>query len=246
MYYTIYQITNIINGKIYIGAHQTANLDDTYLSSSKPVADAIKKYGKENFKKDVIHMFKDRTSMYLKEAKIVNEEFVKRKDTYNIKPGGLGGFYHINNNPEKRQHTSMLSSMKNKGQVRHRPTAEEKEASKIRNKKMYELGIGPYSKESKEKCKQLVYSEEKRRRLRAVMKGKNNGMFGSAFYVNMDTNEKRRFLKNEIIPDGWVTIVQMKQSTMKKNWYHDDTRNFLVDKDDERIQAFNWKRGRLK
>ena len=32
MHYTIYQITNTIDNKIYIGMHQTDNLDDDYKS----------------------------------------------------------------------------------------------------------------------------------------------------------------------------------------------------------------------
>lgn len=246
MYYIIYQITNIINGKIYIGAHQTDNLNDSYFGSSKLLTYAIKKYGKENFKKDIIHIFDDKENMYRKEAEIVNEEFVKRNDTYNIKPGGMGGFYHINQNQEQRQRTSVLASIKNKGKIRHRPTKEEREESIARNKKMYELGIGPYSKESKDKLKNISISEEKRNRLRVVMRGEKNNMFGSVFCINTDTNEKKRFLKNEQIPEGWVPLVELKESMMKKNWYNDGFQNFLVDKNDERIRHNDWKRGRKK
>ena len=34
MFYTIYQITNIANDKIYIGAHKTSDTNDGYMSSS--------------------------------------------------------------------------------------------------------------------------------------------------------------------------------------------------------------------
>lgn len=97
MYFTVYQITNSINGKIYIGCHRTKKLDDHYFGSSSILKTAIRKYGKQNFVKEILFTYDNPEDMYAKENEIVTEEFVARNDTYNAKVGGVGGWEHINN-----------------------------------------------------------------------------------------------------------------------------------------------------
>ena len=87
-YHYLYKITNLINGKIYIGIHSTNNLNDDYFGSGRTLIKAMKKYGKENFKKEILEWFDWRCEALNREAQIVNEEFVKRADTYNLKTGG--------------------------------------------------------------------------------------------------------------------------------------------------------------
>ena len=55
----IYIVTNKINGKIYVG--QSTKSDPTYFGSGVSINRAIAKYGKENFKKEVI----ERTRLFL-------------------------------------------------------------------------------------------------------------------------------------------------------------------------------------
>ena len=106
MFYTVYKTTNLINGKIYVGLHVTDNMEDDYLGSGVQLKLAVKKYGKENFKREYIKICNSPEEMYELEADIVNEDFVKRADTYNMKTGGTGSWYHVNSNPVEKYKTS--------------------------------------------------------------------------------------------------------------------------------------------
>jgi len=92
MHYYIYKITNLINNKIYIGVHKTSNLNDGYMGSGQVVKDAIEKYGIDNFKKEILQEFLSEDEMYDKEKELVNIDFIKRDDTYNLAIGGLGQY----------------------------------------------------------------------------------------------------------------------------------------------------------
>lgn len=87
----IYKITNKVNNKIYIGVHSTNDLNDGYMGSGVAIKRAIDKYDIENFTREILYDFGSSDQAYLKEAEIVNESFVSRRDTYNMKCGGLGG-----------------------------------------------------------------------------------------------------------------------------------------------------------
>lgn len=89
-YNIIYKTTNIVNNKIYIGLHSTDNLEDGYIGSGNILKQAIKKYGKDKFTREVLYIFHNREMARIREAEIVDEEFCKRLDTYNIREGGGG------------------------------------------------------------------------------------------------------------------------------------------------------------
>ena len=94
IHYVIYKITNLLNGMIYIGQHTTTNPNDGYMGSGKYITRAIKKYGVENFKKEILFECSSQEELNAKELELVNEEFVKRTDTYNLVLGGIQGLSH--------------------------------------------------------------------------------------------------------------------------------------------------------
>ena len=98
MLFIVYQTTNKQNGKIYVGSHRTLDLDDGYLGSGKVLKRAVKKYGVDQFERTILAEFKTADEMFSYEAQVVDEAFVSRTDTYNLKVGGDGGFDFINNN----------------------------------------------------------------------------------------------------------------------------------------------------
>ena len=95
-YYYLYQITNLVNAKIYVGVHKTSDINDEYMGSGKVIRSAIQKYGANNFKKDILEFFDTSEAMYAREKEIVTDEFLLREDVYNLRRGGTGGFDYLN------------------------------------------------------------------------------------------------------------------------------------------------------
>jgi hypothetical protein len=110
-HYIIYKTTNLINGKFYIGKHTTNNKNDSYLGSGLALTNAIKKYGKENFKKEILFECDSEEELSLKEFEIVTEQLCKDPQCYNICRGGYGGF-HNKQNPNDEFSKSILEHYK--------------------------------------------------------------------------------------------------------------------------------------
>ena len=86
----IYKTTNILNNKIYIG--QDKNNNPSYYGSGKKLQRSIKKYGKENFTKEILEYCVDET--HLNEREIHWISYYNSQDRnigYNISEGGKEG-----------------------------------------------------------------------------------------------------------------------------------------------------------
>ena len=102
--YYIYKTTNNINGKFYYGKHYGL-LDDDYLGSGTIIKQAIKKYGKENFTKEIIYIATDEADAYEMESCIVGQDLVEDKMCYNQMIGGKGAASGKNNHNYGKKQT---------------------------------------------------------------------------------------------------------------------------------------------
>ena len=206
MFYYLYQITNKVNGKIYVGVHKTRNLDDGYMGSGRIIRSAIQKHGLSNFSKVILETFENAEAMYAREKEVVNEEFLLREDTYNLRRGGFGGWDHQNNNSEIQRIKCIKGNEKMK---KLKETDEDwfnKKIEKQSNslKELYKTGkmISPgwspkallkaQSDEAKEKRKQTKIKNE-------VGMGSKNSMFGRTWIKNKTLKQSKPVLNEELL-----------------------------------------------
>lgn len=191
MYYTVYRITNKINGKIYTGKHQTKDLNDNYMGSGKLIKRAIEKHGIENFTKEILHVFDSEEEMNLKEAELVTIG----DHSYNLADGGQGGFGYINRNPEKFLTEKRLNSL-TKGSIYNQPVEIQKKwifSVKVRNqdetylanqkeglRKYYETHDGTFKGRSHSNQTKLKMSFKAKEH----SKGEKNSQFGTCWITN--------------------------------------------------------------
>lgn len=71
-YFGLYRITNLVNGKMYIGQHITSDLDDGYMGSGILISRAIKKYGVDNFRKEWLMFCEDEDELNYMERVFVD------------------------------------------------------------------------------------------------------------------------------------------------------------------------------
>jgi len=87
-YIYFYRTENLINGNFYYGVHKTSILEDGYLGSGKRILYAIKKYGNENFKKEILLFFDTYDEALNYESEIVTEKLIMDPSCYNLALGG--------------------------------------------------------------------------------------------------------------------------------------------------------------
>lgn len=196
MHYILYRITNLVNGKIYVGVHKTRNLDDGYMGSGKLIRCAIKKYGVENFQKEILETFETAAKMYEREKQVVTWEFLERNDVYNVCRGGHGGFEFINKNKLNNSKNQYKKARQALGLKYPRGTTFTRHTEESKKKISRSLtGRAPtfagrtHSYESRKKISDANKN----------LKGERNSQYGSFWITDGTVSKKCR----GNIPEGW-------------------------------------------
>lgn len=138
----VYETTNLINGKKYIGK-RSCDCDiseDTYLGSGKYLKRAFKKYGKENFSKEVLEICISEQDAFEKEIYYISKKNAVDSDNYyNIASGGEGGF---GNFAGKTEDELILWRQRMSKSRKGRTITPEWEAKILKTRKEKGIGVG--------------------------------------------------------------------------------------------------------
>lgn len=250
MIYYVYKITNIINGKYYIGKRKNPNPAlDSYMGSGKLIKLAIKKYGRDSFKKEILAEFKTNKEAASYESNLVTRELIESGNCYNMHEGGHGGFLHINAAPpDKRVNFLSLKQKIKTGEIVVGGTQNW-------TKESFEK-VRLQSKINREKNSSLVNSPEaiaKKKKTMALIKhqqGSKNSQYGKKWCVKADATDLNNRKSFKQIPKGWITTTEWKEKRKDKTnstygtiWITNGKQNKLIHKNE--TIPINWKRGRL-
>lgn len=195
MFYTVYKITNTKNGKYYIGCHRTTNLDDGYFGSGVYLNRALAKHGIESFVREILHVFDNKEEMFAKEKELV----CVSEETYNLKPGGSGGWIIFSNEEYRRR--AKIGGIMHTRRLRSDP-----EYMKQRNKFHSDLWKNPEYRANQ--CRLIrewhannpnamlgkKHTEDTKRRIgeanSKLQSGKKNSQYGTCWIFNSEGNKK--------------------------------------------------------
>jgi len=160
----IYKTTNLVNGKIYVG--QSIHDNETYLGSGTYIKIAIRKYGRENFKREIIERCKSKEELNDRELFwIKNLNSIDRTVGYNVSLTPDGIYSETSRNRQKsflgRKHTD-----ETKNKIRNALTGKKKTESHIKKIK------------DRSYDKSFMKTDEYRKKMSNSVSGEKNGMYG--------------------------------------------------------------------
>lgn len=183
----IYKTTNLVNYRVYIGKSEKSYNPD-YYGSGLLLKRAINKYGKENFKNELVEECDDIEELNSKEKYWIN---FYSKNSYNLAEGGDGGWTtkHFNEDQKKRYREKLSKAQKGRTVSEEtRKIISDKNSGKFYgdkdkiSKTIKKLWLNPnsiynneeYRKKLSESGKKRKWSEETKEKIRLSKLGSKN------------------------------------------------------------------------
>ena len=211
-YHIVYKVTNTLNGKFYIGIHSTNKLHDGYFGSGKRIKAEIKKYGIENFDREILEYFDDRVSLLKREREIVNAEFLLNELSLNLKIGGEGGWDGVNG---KKFHLYGKNGQRGFGGENLINGREQIERLKSSNR--YDEYVKKMSNLAKDRFEEYGHpwdgramTEEHKRKIgekaKVYQASERNSQFGTCWIYHelIGSRKCKKDLLPEFIEQGWI------------------------------------------
>ena len=196
----IYKTTNLINGKIYVG--KDAKNNPKYYGSGNLIKLAIKKYGKENFKKEIIEYCLDCVELSKREIYWIKElNSIDKLIGYNLSEGGIGGCLGCKASDETK---AKLSGKNNHFYGKHHTDETKEKLSKaLKGREIWNRGkLGIYSEESKLKMSKAKLGKKASNETKAKMSesrmGRISGMLGKT-HSKESKNKISEFLNKVVV-----------------------------------------------
>jgi group I intron endonuclease len=199
-YHFIYKTTNLLNGKYYIGVHSTNNMEDGYMGSGNRLRLAIRKHGKENFKREIIEYCATRQELYLREEEVVNLNEIAKIECMNLRVGGEGG-----GTPQSAKVTNEKRWIENR-------EANIKIASD-NFRRLWEIGVLKGQDVSGDKNGMFgkTHSDETKKKMSEKGSGNSNSQYSSCWITKEGVNKKIKKVELDIyIKQGWAKGRKMK------------------------------------
>ena len=176
--YYIYRITNNINHKTYIGQHKYCKsllVDDGYIGSGVILKKAQKKYGIENFSKEIITIAMSRSEANILEKYYIAKE--RKENTYgcyNIADGGQGVSFWKGKHFSEEHKKRISNKMKNPSEETRKKMSDAKKGKHLSEE--HKKRISNPSEETRKKMsdakKGKHLSEEHKKRISESAKGR--------------------------------------------------------------------------
>ena len=193
-YYYVYITTNLLNGKQYVGDRSCDCLpsQDPYLGSGRPYfKNALKKYGKLKFQKEILERFDNKQEAFNAQEKYIDKFNTLVPNGYNISPKGGMGVRDCHSKESKLKISKSLKKAYKEGRKEKPDFSKEKhplfntqrseetreKISKSNKGKQTWLGK-THTEESKEKIREALigrklgpHSEEHKKKISEARKG---------------------------------------------------------------------------